>query len=208
MGLGALGSSTCIKRKFRWSLTGLDKDDNIVIPEIFVKVTKRPTLQIEETEINYLSKKTWIPGKAEWESMYVTIWDIDTEKWEAFPLENIDSLLLKLWDGCGSLLETWELSGSEMNPLKMTVSASPTTVAYDLDQTTIEARIEYFNVKYTPSEGLPKANLPEIIKKKRLKNYWLDKIEENTKYPHIYGFKTPQKHMLVFGSGEQKKEKE
>ena len=74
MGLGKLGSSEVrFIRKYRWSLTGLDKDGNIVMSEIFVKVTKRPTLKVEETEINFLSKKNWIPGKVCWESMYVTM---------------------------------------------------------------------------------------------------------------------------------------
>ena len=38
-----------------------------------VKVTNRPTLDIEETEINFLSAKMWVPGKQKWEEMTLTM---------------------------------------------------------------------------------------------------------------------------------------
>jgi len=76
MDLGILASDPQLvfKRKYRWTFAlrwnGQD------IPENFVKLASRPNLTIEETEINYLHGKMWIPGKATWESITVTFYDV------------------------------------------------------------------------------------------------------------------------------------
>lgn len=40
-------------------------------PELTVKLGQRPSLTIQETELNFLNAKTWIPGKASWEAIHV-----------------------------------------------------------------------------------------------------------------------------------------
>lgn len=78
MGLGKLGyNSSVFKRKFRWTL----KFENICgtgnnIPASFVKAANRPSMTIEETEINFLNGKMWIPGKATVEATEVTYYDV------------------------------------------------------------------------------------------------------------------------------------
>lgn len=79
MGLGALANPGLVfKRKFRWTLaiqfclTGTIQ----TVPEEFVKVGARPQLDVEETEINYLNGKFWIPGKVTPQTMTVTYYDV------------------------------------------------------------------------------------------------------------------------------------
>lgn len=80
MGLGTIGGDSIIfKRKFRWTLKFEDicrsSGKSTTINENFVKLAARPSLTIEETEINFLHGKTWIPGKAAWETITVTYYD-------------------------------------------------------------------------------------------------------------------------------------
>ncbi len=75
MGLGRLRNST-LKRKFRWTFIVNNICGGRSIPPHFVKLASRPNLSIEETEINYLNAKTWIPGKGTWETITVTYYDV------------------------------------------------------------------------------------------------------------------------------------
>jgi hypothetical protein len=75
MGMGALASANAIfKRKYRWTFELNTPCGRI--PETIVKVAARPNINIEETEINYLHGKMWIPGKASWETITVTYYDV------------------------------------------------------------------------------------------------------------------------------------
>lgn len=75
MGLGALANANAVfKRKYRWTFA-LDTPCG-PIPETIVKLASRPNLSIEETEINFLHGKMWIPGKASWETITVTYYDV------------------------------------------------------------------------------------------------------------------------------------
>lgn len=75
MGLGILQQpNTYFKRKYRWSFA-LETPCGAV-PENLVKISSRPQLDIEEQEINYMHGKMWIPGKAAWQTMTVTYYDV------------------------------------------------------------------------------------------------------------------------------------
>ena len=79
MGIGALGGPKLVyKRKFRWTMaiTPNCQKNNKQIPYYFVKLAARPNLSVEETEINFLNAKTWIPGKGSWETITVTFLDV------------------------------------------------------------------------------------------------------------------------------------
>lgn len=77
MGIGLLGDENIIfKRKFRWTFTVEDICGTSRVPENFVKLAARPNLSIEETEINFLNAKTWIPGKGSWNTITVTYIDV------------------------------------------------------------------------------------------------------------------------------------
>lgn len=172
MGIGALGfNNTIFKRKFRFTFEVTGVCNGGRIPPSFVKVAARPSLSIEETEVNYLNAKTWIPGKAAWETINVTYIDaIDPQNIQYFKplfdwLSSVYAFhkpyelpmgssrndyaavgILKMFDGCGSLLETWELN-----------DMWPTSVNFgDLDyassdEATIDLTLRYSSVLYTPN---------------------------------------------------------
>ena len=80
MGLGPLGHPFLVfKRKFRWTMAieyCLNDATPKKVAEEFVKVGARPQLDIEETEINYLHGKFWLPGKVTFQTMTVTYYDV------------------------------------------------------------------------------------------------------------------------------------
>lgn len=164
MGIGPLGGSQLVfKRKFRWTFEVKNVCGGNVPPH-FVKTTARPSLSIEETEINYLNAKSWIPGKASWETIEVTYLDVATNanqnlwNWIAALYDFTDPVNLKqasqrrdyggtgilvLWDGCGGELERWTLN-----------DIWPTSVNFnDLDYSNTEIceitlTLRYSNVRY------------------------------------------------------------
>lgn len=86
MGLGQLGGADIVfKRKYRWTFV-LESPCGGVVPEHTVKLASRPNLTIEETEINFLHGKTWIPGKGSWETITVTYYDLANDGDSMTPL--------------------------------------------------------------------------------------------------------------------------
>jgi hypothetical protein len=167
MGIGSLGFKNLIfKRKFRFTFELNDICGGQSVPKHYVKTAARPNLDIEETEINFLNAKTWIPGKASWQEMTVTYIDVATV--DAAPLFNwlasvynfTDPInlqmgsqrrdytatgILKVWDGCGQLLEMWEMK--DVWPKGINFG----DVSYDSsEEMTIELSMRYSEVKYTP----------------------------------------------------------
>lgn len=167
MGIGQLGFNNIIfKRKFRWTfeLRGFCGDESRVVPKNFVKLASRPNLSIEETEINYLNAKTWIPGKGSWETITVTYYDVASElnqelfNWLATVYDFTDPVNLRqasqrgeyaakgnlvLYDGCGSPLEKWTLGDvwpQAINFGELDYSSS--------EECTIELTLRYSNVGY------------------------------------------------------------
>lgn len=162
MGIGEVGLPGVIfKRKFRWTLE-LNTPCGYIPPH-FVKGAARPSLEIEETEINFLNAVSWIPGKAKWQPINVVYRDIPHKdmavlySWIATIYNFTDPVglqmsekrgwngigKLNLYDGCGTVLETWLLA-----------SVFPTSVNFgELDyesseEVTIELTLRYSEVKY------------------------------------------------------------
>lgn len=175
MGIGDLGSSSLVfKRKFRWTLS-IRRDCSTGtqdIPESFVKVAARPSLTVEETEINFLNGRTYIPGRGTWETMTITYIDVAGKTTSGNPNEGLWNWLasvynfastnpltdikqgtqskdytatgtLILWDGCGTAIEKWTL-----------LNMWPTAVNFgDLDMSSndtvdIELTCRYSAVQY------------------------------------------------------------
>ena len=166
MGIGVIGQPDVVfKRKFRYTfeIQGFCNNQKNVVPEYFVKVASRPNLEIEETEINFLNGKMWIPGKASWQTMALTYIDVaHTEmqslwNWLATMYDFTDPVnlrqgnrrdwdatgVLSMYDGCGVLLEQWQLQ-----------HCWPTAIDFgDLDyssseEATIELTLRYWDVIY------------------------------------------------------------
>lgn len=165
MGIGRLGAADIIiKRKFQYTF----RVDNICggqsVPESFVKLAARPNLTIEETEINFLNAKTWIPGKASWETITVTYYDAaatDNQplwNWLASVYEFSNPVTLRMgssrrdysgrgqlvmYDGCGTALEQWTLNDlwpQAINFGELDYSSS--------EESTIELTLRYSSVTY------------------------------------------------------------
>ena len=139
MGLGRLGGNDIVfKRKYRWTFEVKDICGGGKVPAHVVKLAARPNITIEETEINFLHAKTWIPGKGTWETISVTYYDIggpgaaemiNLWTWlnSVYMFQNSTKLfqasrrggplgrgyaatgLLSLYDGCGIEMERWVL---------------------------------------------------------------------------------------------------
>jgi hypothetical protein len=167
MGLGLIGGPNVIhKRQFRWTFEVTNGPCGLTVPPDFVKLANRPNLEIEETEINYLNGKTWIPGKGTWQTITVTYYDvvgsgannIGLWNWIAAVYDYTNPITLKqgtaradysgtasliLYDGCGNILETWKLSDAWPQAINFgELDYSSSEVA------TIELTIRYSQVTY------------------------------------------------------------
>lgn len=169
MGLGKLGDRSLVfKRKFRWTFKVEDvcssDERQTSVPDSFVKLAARPNLTIEETEINRLNAKGWIPGKASWETITVTYYDVaDRDNlalwtWLASVYDFTDPInlkmgsrrndyaakgVLKLYDGCGTAIEQWTLEDlwpQAINFGELDYSSS--------EESNIELTLRYSQVKY------------------------------------------------------------
>lgn len=167
MGIGNLGFSNLVfKRKFRFTFELQDICGGQSVPKHFVKVAARPQIDIDEVELNFLNAVTWLPGKARWQTMNVTYIDVASQEmaplynWLASVYNFTDPVnlemgsqrkdytatgVLKLYDGCGQLLERWTM-----------MDMWPTSINFgDLDysssdEVTIELTMRYSQVKYEP----------------------------------------------------------
>lgn len=137
----------CIKKKFRWGLKVYGDNDVEIGEERLCKVSARPNLVIEETEINFLSTKSWIPGKGTWES--ITAQALAGTHEEINELEAklpyIRKVELRLYDGCGYVIETWVLTEVK--------AGTSTKVLYrDSDEADLEMELRYTNCEYKPGD--------------------------------------------------------
>jgi hypothetical protein len=166
MGLGKIGFDNIVfKRKFRWTFEVHDICGGRTIPKDYVKLASRPNVSIEETEINFLHGKTWVPGKATWETITLTYYDVAGTPdnlplfdWLASVYEFTDPVrlrmgsirrdyagrgLLILYDGCGQMLEEWTLRDcwpQSINFGELDYSNS--------EECTIELTLRYSQVSY------------------------------------------------------------
>lgn len=182
MGLGKLSTDSLVfKRKYRWTFELNAPSGNI--PASFVKLAARPNLTIEETEINYLHGKMWIPGKGTWETITVTYYDVGGNSGDVGGMANLYGWLatiydftspsclhqssrkggyagtarLELNDGCGQAMEKWTLSHAwpqAINFGELDYSSS--------EEVTIELTLRYAEVEFEPLCGV--ANIIPICK--------------------------------------------
>lgn len=99
MGIGKIGTTNEVifKRKFRWTfeVQNVCAGKNVntgVVPPWYVKLASRPNVTFDETEINFLQGKMFIPGKATFETISVTYYDIG-------PVKSTNILYLYNWIG-------------------------------------------------------------------------------------------------------------
>jgi hypothetical protein len=166
MGIGIVGrADMAFKRKFRWTfeIQGFCGNEKNKVPEYFVMTSSRPNWSTEETEINHLNAKTWIPGKTSFETLTVTYYDVANQEmrslynWLATVYDFTDPVnlrqaekrdwdatgVLNLYDGCGTLLEQWQLNHmwpQAVNFGELDYSSS--------EIATIELTLRYSDIRY------------------------------------------------------------
>ena len=163
MGLGRLGGENIVhKRKFRWTFEVRRTGGGV--PASFVKMAARPNISIEETEINFLNGKTYLPGKGTWETITVTYYDVGSDDniplwtWLADVYNFTDPVgtyqnskrscysglgVCTMYNGCGEAMERWTLGDAwpqAVNFGELDYSSS--------EEATIEVTIRYSNVSY------------------------------------------------------------
>jgi len=179
MGLGPIGNSDNIfKRKFRWTMeigycikdivvagVVVDKAPLYSIPKTFVKVGARPQIDFDETQIDFLNGRMWLPGKGVFQTMAVTYYDVTTASlannlfgWIASVYNIYDPCYLQmgsrvgdyqgvaklyLYDGCGNALEGWMLQ----NVWPQSVNFGDLDMGSD-EVCTVELTLRYTNVQY------------------------------------------------------------
>lgn len=177
MGLGELaGPDLVFKRKYRWTFE-VQPFCGQAIPAHFVKLASRPNLTVEETEINFLHGKMWIPGKGSWETITVTYYDIGNGgdgitglfSWLATVYNFTDPVglhqsskkgsgigsggysatgSLTLYDGCGVPMELWQLA--HMWPQAINFGELDYSSS---EEVTVELTLRYSEVEFTPLCG-------------------------------------------------------
>lgn len=132
MGIGRLGDANIGHKRQNRFLFSITTCGGRKIPPYFVKTAGRPSITIEDTEINFLNEKAWVPGKATWEPINVSYYDIDTSTQENFVLlswlasvydftsncryqnsrraDYSGVATLAILDGCGNPSEIWTYS--------------------------------------------------------------------------------------------------
>lgn len=152
LGVGVPGANNVVfKRKFRWTIE-LTCNGHKVLDPVFCKTSSRPNLTIEETEINFLNK-CFIPGKQQYEEMTVSfsldpnqltpndpLWNLYKNQDEMKLAGNLSGSL-RLWDGCGQLMEEWKMSKMHVQSLQM-------DMGYSCEETTIEMTLRYHEIQY------------------------------------------------------------
>lgn len=131
MGMGKLGSSElCMMRKFRWLffIDGVCDDGTNALPP---DKGARPSLSFKEIEVQHLNEIVYFPGKPDWKPIQLTLFDLKLNKnpvfewvreiydvcggsseedvsiWNAATGAFKKDGRLKMFDGCGNVMEEW-----------------------------------------------------------------------------------------------------
>ena len=135
---------------------------NLKVEEV-EKKEEEPAEPVEETELNFLASKTWVPGKHRWEPLDITILDCTSEtspelyKWLAEVYQGVKTdkdgvveepandlkkdVVLTLYDGCGVPLEKWQCDGAW--PTKILLDDGYGTDSFNLQLTVKYDRMMY-----------------------------------------------------------------
>jgi hypothetical protein len=105
---------TVVKKRMYWRVQ-LEGEG----PEYEVKVDTKPNIDIEETEINFLNAKTFIPGKATWQDLHLSFErQHDMGLLIPFLLGKETNLHLHLYSYDNKTkLETWVLKSCKLNSM-------------------------------------------------------------------------------------------
>lgn len=178
MGIGSVGlgdPNLTLKKKFRWTfeVTGPGQ----YVPPYFCKAASRPSFSMEETQIDFLNAKAFVPGKVTWEEMTVTFLDaagsIQGQPTEALYnwiarsynftnyINNFmnskrsaytSQILINLYDGCGSVVEYWMINDAWVKNAKFGELMMESNDNVEVELTLRFSQVRYYSV--CPSMGI------------------------------------------------------
>jgi len=140
---------TTFKRKYRWTIQAELPGGKI--EEMFVKVSARPSWEPSGEHQN-------IPGKTEWKSIAFTAYEMDATDKDRFwnvvesnhcvcmldcPTEKLGNYTLKLYDGCGCLIESWLLKDAYIYLINFMEYSESSSEPID-----IELNVNYKNAEW------------------------------------------------------------
>lgn len=130
MGLqfGMDGTTMCPKRQFRWlfEIPGVCGDITPGVNALPPEKSARPNLGFKEMSVSHLNEDVFYPAKPDWKPINITIFDFQRRQHPVFEwlkeLYNpelgtftepnrfgfIKHCVLKMLNGCGDVVETWE----------------------------------------------------------------------------------------------------
>lgn len=151
--LYGLEKNQMCKRQNHWlfEIPGVSADDTVGVDALPPSKSARPNLTFKEMEARHLHEDVYYPAKPEWKPVTITLYDLNkashpvwdwlaavysVEKGEWSPVLNaftrfrdkfIKDCFLKLYDGCGNVIESWRYedswcSGINFQTLDMTSS--------------------------------------------------------------------------------------
>lgn len=168
MGIGKLGSGNLIyKRQYAYTFSVINLcsgNGTTKIGESFVKMASRPSWDTEETQIDFLNAKTFIPGKTTLDTLTVTYYDVASVdqrplwSWLASVYNFNDPVrmpiaskasdysgtgIIVMYDTVGTPLEQWVLLNCWPKSVKFGELANDSN-----DIATIELTLRYTGLQY------------------------------------------------------------
>jgi len=153
MGLGHLGQEqVTFRHRMRWTYSEVDEEGNVTLPEQFVKINARPALNIQQTAFTSIGgMKTWISGRAEWESITLNYYEPTDAAMDYYHDEGFRGRerkgILRLYSN-GQVLEEWELDQAWAE--SVVVGALDYA---DPNRDDLEVRLRYSEAKYNNRMG-------------------------------------------------------
>lgn len=106
-----------VKRKYRWTFEAFAVDGTVTFPQSFVKVSNRPAFPYMMIGDENGGHEEYLPGDLRI-TQFFTFYDGEGEAFEAFneflsktAFDATSTGVLRLYDGCGTLVEEWQMEG-------------------------------------------------------------------------------------------------
>lgn len=113
------------KKRFDWKISVEGSEAKPV------KINTRPVLNVEETEIDFLGNKMWIPGKADWDQMYIELPENSRCLLGQIMNNKSGNISLIMLDMNGNILETWMLSNVKIINMIDQKETASVTLSYN-----------------------------------------------------------------------------
>lgn len=136
-------SDVIFKRKFRFTFEGFDENQNSVAPEKFVRLYSRPVFPYTAIATETGGEIVSLPGQINIYQSHLLDEGFAEKEVVEFneKIEDIKSAFLKLYDGCGELIEQWHFLETEMSLYFADYDETEWTIKYE------KCDYKYFSTK-------------------------------------------------------------